>query len=282
MLNFFKFRRPLSLPINNIKPKLIRNFRLEVSNNDFKFNFYDYKPSSKIESYIEKTIALKKEVDTYQSRANNELKAAIHKKLKLLWTYHSNAIEGSTLTLSDTIFFLENGLTVTGKPFKDFLDARNHAQALDYLYHGVTEKHIFTPYFMKELSAILLAGVSVKPMHVEPQMDVLLNWINDNIHSKSSIITSAIAHYNLARIHPFADNRANQILMNLILMKTQFSPAIIRIEDRKTYMESLSKANKGEFDPFIKFISNSLIETQELIISEIKNFQSAPANRITP
>ena len=58
---------------------------------------------------------------------------AVMEKLKMEWTYDSNAIEGSTLTLGETIFFLREGLTVEGKPLKDFLDARNHADAIDFL-----------------------------------------------------------------------------------------------------------------------------------------------------
>jgi len=89
------------------------------------------------------------------------------------------------------------------------------------------------------------------------------------------IITAAVAHYNMVRIHPFDDGngKGSQILMNLILLRKQFPPAIIKIEDRKTYIESLSRADKGEFEPFIELITNSLIETQELILSEIKKFK---------
>ena len=65
---------------------------------------------------------------------------AIQQKLRAEWTFDSNAIEGSTLTLGETIFFLQEGLTVEGKPLKDFLDARNHAEAIDMLFDVVAQK----------------------------------------------------------------------------------------------------------------------------------------------
>lgn len=285
-----------------------------VSNNPLEFNFYDYKPSIRIKASIEKAATFEKEIDAYQSRTSNELKAAIQKKLKLEWIYHSNAIEGSTLTLGDTIFFLEQGLTVNGKPFKDFLDAKNHAEAIDYLYDVVADKRDFTPYLMKEVNAMLLSGVSVtpavdpqgklttkpltpgaykkqpnhviqldgtihqyvEPIQVDAQMDALFDWVNANIDSETPIITAAVAHYNMVRIHPFDDGngRGSRILMNLILMRKQYPSAIIKIEDRKLYIESLNKADRGEFEPFVELVSNSLIETQKLILSELKKFSS--------
>ena len=57
----------------------------------------------------------------------------IQEKLRLKWTYDPNALEGSTLTKGETYFFLREGLTVEGKPFKDFLDARNKATDIEKL-----------------------------------------------------------------------------------------------------------------------------------------------------
>lgn len=42
----------------------------------------------------------------------------ILKQIRDLWTHTSTAIEGNTLTLGDTHFILEEGLTVSGKPIK--------------------------------------------------------------------------------------------------------------------------------------------------------------------
>ena len=70
---------------------------------------------------------------------HHELWPTIQNKLRIDWTYHSNAIEGSTLSRGETQFFLEEGLTVEGKPFKDFVDAKNHAEAIDFLFDIVNQ-----------------------------------------------------------------------------------------------------------------------------------------------
>ena len=57
-------------------------------------------------------------------------KAELLKQLRAVWTHDSTAIEGSTLTLGDTMFVLGHGLTVKGKPLRDQADVQNHARAI--------------------------------------------------------------------------------------------------------------------------------------------------------
>ena len=88
-----------------------------------------------------------------------DLWATIQEKLSILWTYNSNAIEGSTLTQEETTFFLKNGFTVEGKPFRDFIDARNHHDAIELLYGMVKGERPVTEGLIKEFNALLLSGV---------------------------------------------------------------------------------------------------------------------------
>ena len=72
-------------------------------------------------------------------------------------------IEGSSLTRGETLFFLKEGLTVEGKPLKDFLDARNHAEAIDWLYETIRENRPVTPGLVKKINALLLFGIKDTP-----------------------------------------------------------------------------------------------------------------------
>ena len=54
-------------------------------------------------------------------------------KLIVEWTYNSNAIEGNTLTLSETKIVLENGITIKGKPLKNHLKIINHKEEIEYI-----------------------------------------------------------------------------------------------------------------------------------------------------
>jgi Fic family protein len=117
---------------------------------------------------VRKTEALKvliMEIDNLQAQIDAkrpvrpERWQAVTEKLKMEWTYDSNAIEGSTLTLGETIFFLREGLTVEGKPLKDFVDARNHAEAIDFLQDVIRNKRPISEGLIKEINAMLLKGI---------------------------------------------------------------------------------------------------------------------------
>ena len=267
---------------------------------------------------IENTPELKTQLNTIaqlQSQINAQkplqptLWATIQEKLRIEWTYNSNAIEGSTLTRGETLFFLREGLTVEGKPFKDFLDARNHAEAIDYLYQVIKDELPVSQGLIKELNALLLLGVTyteaisetgekvkkpatpgqykrlpnhvlqadgtihhyTEPLQVPDEMEQLCQWINEHLAAQHPLITGAIAHYNLVRIHPFDDGngRGARILMNLILIKKGYPPAIIRNEQRRQYLTTLHEADRSHLQPFLVFIADSLIKTQQIIIEDL-------------
>src|SRR5690242_6326892 len=75
-------------------------------------NFYQYMPSKQVNKILDQVTKLKIRIDSDRDSINDNLKGAIQHKLKLIWTYNSNAIEGNGLTLGNTIFFLQHGLTV--------------------------------------------------------------------------------------------------------------------------------------------------------------------------
>ena len=58
--------------------------------------------------------------------------------------------------------------------------------------------------------------------------------------------------------------------MNLILMKYNFFPAVIRTEKKRLYLDALQKADKRDIYPFIKFIAGELIDTQENVINDLE------------
>ncbi len=64
----------------------------------------------------------------------------IMQKFRLDWTYHSNAIEGNTLTYGETKAFLLHGVTAQGKPFRDYLEVKGHHEAIDYLLEFVRQQ----------------------------------------------------------------------------------------------------------------------------------------------
>jgi Fic family protein len=74
----------------------------------------------------------KRKIDETRPLPKNTLKS-LRKKLLLEWTYNSNAIEGNTLTLSETKVVLEDGITIGGKTLKEHLEVVNHKEAINYM-----------------------------------------------------------------------------------------------------------------------------------------------------
>jgi len=243
---------------------------------------------------------------------NKALWPTILQKLKIEWTYNSNSIEGSTLSKGDTHFFLTEGLTIEGKPFQDFMDAKNHAEAIDFLYEVVANQRDISEGLIKEINALILSDISyttaktsqgdlvkkkatpgqyktqanhvlladgsihkyIDPIQVQPQMEELTNWVLESIDQLHPIITASILHYNLVRIHAFDDGngRGARILMNLVLMKKGFFPAVIKQERKRLYLSALNQADKGDLLPFISFIASELIQSQEGVISDFEGY----------
>lgn len=244
-------------------------------------------------------------------KSEGDLWETILFKLKVDWTYNSNSIEGSTFTRGDTVFFLKEGLTVKGKPLKDHLDTQNHAEAIDTLFDFIANKRELSEGFIKEVNALLLHGIKstpaitpgsatteknanpgqyktqanhvlqqdgsihkyVEPLQVPGEMAALVEWVNENLSKLHPCYVAAVAHYNMVRIHPFDDGngRGARILMNLILMKAGYFPAVIRAENRQDYIEALQVADNGDLTPFVEFVTKELINTTEEVTNNLQS-----------
>jgi Fic family protein len=83
----------------------------------------------------------------------------LNKEMAVEWTYHSNAIEGSTLTLVDTRLILETGLTIGGKSLREHLEVINHRQAIDYATALADGTESITPLHLRQLHRLVLARI---------------------------------------------------------------------------------------------------------------------------
>lgn len=234
-----------------------------------------------------------------------DLISTLQEKLRVEWTYNSNAIEGNTLTLGETMFFLREGLTSEGKPLKDYLEAKNHAEAIDGLYEIIQGERDLSESLIKELHGILMKGIEftyaktpsgqtvrkpfhagqyklqpnhvltlsgkihsyTEPLKVKDEMEKLVKWYYGE-QALHAVEKAAIFHYRFVAIHPFDDGngRIARLLMNLILMKNGYPPCIIQNAHRRKYLETLSRVDiKHDYVPFIIWIGEELLSTQEQI-----------------
>lgn len=224
-------------------------------------------------------------------------------RLRTDWTYHSCGIEGSALTRAETHFFLSEGLTVEGKSFKDYLDARNHAEAIDLFFDIVANKQTVTEARLKEINTILMQGITyvnvktfegqnvrkeVRPGvykleedHLRGEMEQLVSWINKSINLQHPVHIAAVACYNLVRIHPFDDcnGRTARFLMNLILMNQNYFPAVLHVDRKAQYRQAIRLAEEGSLEPFVGYIVDTIISTYQSILDVLEGRGAVPPGR---
>ncbi len=202
------------------------------------------------------------------------LQQQILKLLRDLWTHNSTAIEGNTLTLGDTQFILDEGLTISGKPIKEHQEIIGHASAIELIYRMLTTRlteegffdlhkmvqteillDIYKPYggWKVEPNGTRVVGLDgqpiyieyAQPCHVAALMAEVIAFVNRE--QKTSTPRDAIKQYTMihaaiAHIHPFWDGngRIARLVANLPLLKAGFLPIVIPSERRREYIQLLA------------------------------------------
>lgn len=218
----------------------------------------------------------------------------IRESLAIEWTYHSNSIEGNTLTLQETKMVIEEGLTIYGKSLREHFEAVNHQESI-----GLVESLVSDHYRLKaedilavhalvlqkiekdfagryRTSGVRISGANFVPpnaLKVDALMEDLISWVNDEGNALNTVVKSAIFHHRFVWIHPFFDGngRTVRLLSNLLLMKEGFPPAIILTNDRKKYYDALNKANKGHYGKLLLLTMQALERSLDIYWSNLTN-----------
>jgi Fic family protein len=225
--------------------------------------------------------------------------AAVVQELKQLYTvrltYHSNAIEGNTLTQSETEMVLSHGVTVGGKTLVEHLEVTGHRDAMAYMEELATSTTPIGEWQIRELHSLIMQPIDqvtgateagryrtldvraagtehVYPPHyrVPELMHAMANWlVSEQAQSLHPVEHAAAAHYRLASIHPFRDGngRTARLLMNLLLLRAGYPIAIITNERRVQYIDALihGQSHDDDIGPLLSLIAaacrESCIET---------------------
>ena len=192
---------------------------------------------------IEEIDRLKEELDALRPLPPDVL-GQIEQKLRIESNYHSNAVEGNSLTLGETRSLILHGLTASGKPMRDHLDIEGHDEAVKAMEGAVKRNELLNEVFIRNLHKVLLKepyendsitpdGQPVKrriaigeyktqpnnvrtstgeiyyftpPDQVKPAMGDLIDWYRrQEDEGEHPIIIAATFHYRFTRIHPFDD-----------------------------------------------------------------------------
>jgi len=235
---------------------------------------------------IEKIDRYKKAIDElrpFEGHLLNEIKG--YYRIGLTWS--SNAIEGNTLTESETKVLLEDGLTVGGKPLRDTFEALGHAQAYDFMFtllgsHRITETDVLTMHrmFYKDIDPDRAGQYSTEPVIItgskyavckvgliEAEMNKLFQWVASDRDKYHPVEFAAQLHKRFVFIHPFIDGngRISRLLMNTSLIQDGYMLAVIPPVLRQEYISLLERAHKDD-RPFTDFIAERVLESEKDIM----------------
>ena len=222
---------------------------------------------------------------TFLGGLDNDLRQSLLKQLRDLWTHNSTAIEGNTLTLGDTHFVLEEGLTISGKPLKDHQEVIGHARAIELIYQALGEPlsaafifNLHTAILTEQITdiykpigawkietngtyAITEAGTQTfieyaLPVHVPRLMSELVDYVNsidiETLNLGNAHRCYARVHMGIAHIHPFWDGngRIARLIANLPLLKAGLPPLVIPQDQRREYIQALAnyQISVGQLD----------------------------------
>lgn len=233
----------------------------------------------------------KRELDKHRPLPPS-LVARLNDEFSLEWTYNTNALEGNTLSLQETDLVINRGITIGGKSLREHFEAVNHIEAIKYLYRFSTKKEAFSEEFILRLHKLILKNIDdgsagsyrrhnvriLGAYHLPPDaqkvnrlMAELVDWYNKNHKKLSAAEISSRVHYRLVHIHPFLDGngRTARLMMNLVLIRNGYPPAVIMNLDRKKYYRVLKEADMGNLEPFDNFIGKAIERSLVIYLNAI-------------
>ena len=199
-------------------------------------------------------------------------------------TYHSNAIEGSTLTYAETyaILYNENSFKIGGKEPREIYEAINHKKALELVFKNLQNNDEFNEGFIKKLNETINRDIkdtegyrTVQVFirgseHIPPAPEKIPNLMNYFIynynHDEQNIFYKlAKYHIEFEKIHPFEDGngRTGRLLLNYELIKNNLPPVVISKDDRVKYFEFLKNDDIIGLAEWLKDLSNQENERME-------------------
>jgi Fic family protein len=236
--------------------------------------YFKYRP--KLDMRLASRLATKKtRLDRYRPLPPETEQYLLH-DLKIIQTFHSIAIEGSTLDLKETELAIEHGLTSGEHPLTDYLAAKGHAKAFDRMMALAPSGIQLNKPIILELHALSMQGViadagKFRKIQVfirgakqsPPSAEVVpkrigewLDWIKRKESEYAPVTLAALSHHLFEMIHPFTDGngRVGRLILNFMLVRAGYPPALILKDWRTCYISALQKADNGDYNPLVNIV----------------------------
>ena len=192
-------------------------------------------------------------------------------------TFHSNAIEGSTLTYAETyaILYNDNTFKIESKEPRELYEAINHKKASELVFKNLKDNSMFDERFIKSLNEIINKDIKDTDgyrtiqvfirgsEHIPPtpeKIPNLMNYFIYNYNHDEQDVFYKIAKYHIdfEKIHPFEDGngRTGRLLINYELIKNNIPPIVISKENRVKYFELLRNNDTTNLAKWFKELSD--------------------------
>lgn len=224
---------------------------------------------------------------------NNDELERLHEEFVIEYTYDSNAIEGSTLTLEETALILKENITIAEKPLNFHLSAIGHKDAYYYIEDLIKTKKILSETEILNIHSLVLMdrpdskgryrNVPVRivgtnantsePYLIKPNMEQLLEWYHSE-NNLNVVEKIALFHLKFESIHPFIDGngRTGRLILNFELMKNGLVPINIKNKDKRRYYDAFKLYNESEDSSLmVELVCDYLIEELNRYISIREN-----------
>ncbi|HDL5464269.1 TPA: Fic family protein [Mannheimia haemolytica] len=185
-------------------------------------------------------------------------------------SYNSNAIEGNTITLRETVLILKEGMTIAEKPIWEHLDIIGFKDAFNYIYELVANKEPLSERAIKDIHSLVLMGnaeirgvyrkIPVRilgaenepppPYLIAEEMQLLIEKYQQKLAALHPIEAISWLHLAFESIHPFIDGngRTGRLLINFELLKQGYLPIDIKFTNRAQYYQCFDDFHKNQQD----------------------------------
>ncbi len=223
--------------------------------------------------------------------------AELKKLYDVRFTYNSNAIEGNTLTQSETELVLTKGITVGGKTLDEHLEVVGHKDAIDYIEALAQKDTKINEWEIKQIHNLILRKINPDEAGSYRTLDVMaagtnyrypphyllaqlmgdfVLWLNsENALKLHPVEYATMAHYRFVSIHPFRDGngRTARLLMNLLLIRAGYPIVVINNQIRNDYINALAygQQNANDLKQLLDLVCDaavaSLVDTLRLVVT---------------
>jgi hypothetical protein len=239
-------------------------------------------------------------------RSDSAFQREYRENFDMSWIYHDSALEGVVYTFQELKAAIDP--TVAVVPDSSLQPAceeiRRHRLAIElvrdlaerkrvpinvdmvkklYVTLHPEEGDVKTVKYRKDIPQHrLYFHEYVPPDKIAYRVRQIVDWLNgpEPKKMKNPLRVAARVHYDLVRVFPFQTDsgKVSRLLMNLILMRSGYPPAIIHSTERQRYYEAL----KGQLPIILQMvadaISNALLSIEKLL----DDYESRPRGGAAP